>query len=170
MRIPILAFFLVLVPSCTDEISEPALSSTPTVNLVPGAERIGMSLASLSSALEDHRQAVLRVTDLGALDALEHEYHRATGRYVYHVWDELDGLQACRDIDRQPPNLEGLTDLRDAMLDETDRHRLAVAAAPDVMTAWLDEARHQSAVRAMVEHATEAAMALRDRAVGFACR
>lgn len=56
------------------------------------------------------------------------------------------------------------------MLDELDRHRLAVAAAPDVMTAWLEEARHQTAVRAMVERAIEASKALHDRAVGFACR
>lgn len=169
MRISILALFLVLVPSCTDE-TEPAVSSTPTVDLVPGAERIGMSLASLSSSLEDHRQAVLRVTDLRALDTLEHEYHRVTGRYVYHVWDTLDALQACRDIDRQPPKLQNLTDLRDAMFDELDRHRLAVAAAPDVMTAWLDEARHQSTVRDLVARSIEAAKTLRDRAVGFACR
>lgn len=63
MRISILAFFLVLVPGCADE-TEPEVSSTPTVDLVPGAERIGMSLASLSAGLEDHRQAVLRVTDV----------------------------------------------------------------------------------------------------------
>lgn len=103
-------------------------------------------IGQLQDAMETHSADVQTAKSLAGVVDMENKHAAEAAKLMGDMKADMDGMAMCADSSGQMAGSGGMEQMMADAKTECEEHKAAMAAAPDMMAAGTEEARHHGAM------------------------